>query len=387
MNKKDELIFWLDTPPKVSKGAYNYVSKVWENKVYYVCNFDYPEYRKKVNWNDGDFGKANVIILQGKSNQNQIIEDLFVKNPNAIHVLSGVNNSIERNIRNYTLSGKYKVIMFSERPVEIGNWFEKVARLIMFRFKYTYFHWLYKDVVKAFLPLGRLGVETFSKYGWPQDVMFPFMYNPESHNYNVEPHFVYKGKADIVNFLYVGRFYYKTKGVDILMRAAEKLRGRWKLDMVGGYGAKSVKVKEWIQTQPNVTFLGSWPSEEVSPRMQDYDVIVVPSRYDGWNLLVNEAINAGVGVITTNHAVSDEVVSTSGAGIVVKANNVKAFADAMQYVIDNPNIIPIWKKKAVDFMPRISSEVVGNYFIQILDYTFYNELERPKCPWLDDYNV
>ena len=112
--------------------------------------------------------------------------------------------------------------------------------------------------------------------------------------------------------------------------------------------------------------------------MQEYDVVVVPSRYDGWNLLVNEAINAGVGVIATNHAVSDEVVSSSGAGLVVPANNSKKFAEAMQLVIDNPNIIPTWKKNALDFIPRISPRTVGEYLIDILDHNFYIKKQKPE---------
>ena len=39
MDKRDELIFWFDQPPKVSKGAFNYVSKHWGNKVIFIVGF------------------------------------------------------------------------------------------------------------------------------------------------------------------------------------------------------------------------------------------------------------------------------------------------------------------------------------------------------------
>lgn len=382
MTHRTALIIWFETPPKVSKGAFNYVSKTWGGvKVYYICNFDYPEYRKKVNWNDGDFGDAEVIILQGLENSDEIIRGMFENNLGAIHLISGFNNNIEKRIRKYAISGKYNIGLFSERPVEIGNWFTKMARLVMFQFKYRFYYYRYRRVVKVFLPLGELGIKTFTKYGWSKEIMYPFMYNPESHENSTQ--YSASEYSNRVRFLYVGRFYYITKGVDVLMEAAEKLHGDWVLDMVGGYGTKAEEVKSWIAKQEHVNFLGSWPSEEVSKRMQEYDVVVVPSRYDGWNLLVNEAINAGVGVITTNHAVSDEVVSSSGAGLVVPANNSKKFAEAMQLVIDNPNIIPTWKKNALDFIPRISPRTVGEYLIDILDHTFYNKKQKPKCPWLN----
>src|SRR5690606_2116441 len=149
------------------------------------------------------------------------------------------------------------------------------------------------------------------------------------------------------------------------------------------YGKNRNTVIEWSEGTSNVTFKGSWNSSEVCNNMMQYDIVVVPSKYDGWNLLPNEALHAGIGVIVTDEAVSDELISASQAGIVVKSNNPKALAKAMQFAVDNPNEVEIWKKKADNYIDKISSQTVGNYFIDILDYVFYNtSREKPKCPWI-----
>ncbi len=94
-NKRDTLIFWFRTPPKVSKGAFNFVSTNWGQKVIYVIDKDFPEYRKATNWNDGDFGNAEVIMLDGLKNENEVITQIFDNYPNAIHIVSAFTNSIQ----------------------------------------------------------------------------------------------------------------------------------------------------------------------------------------------------------------------------------------------------------------------------------------------------
>ena len=98
--------------------------------------------------------------------------------------------------------------------------------------------------------------------------------------------------------------------------------------------------------------------------------------------MVNEAIHAGVGVIVSDEAVSDEVISTSNAGMVVKANNTQQLAQAMQLVINDPELCVKWKQNARNFVANISTETVGCYLISILRYIFYHQGERPRCPWL-----
>lgn len=90
----------------------------------------------------------------------------------------------------------------------------------------------------------------------------------------------------------------------------------------------------------------------------------------------------GIGTIASDEAVSDEIITASGAGIVVPTRSPKELASAMQKVIDNPNLAQEWGENAKNYEKKISPETVGKYFIDILDYTFYNIGQlRPECPW------
>ena len=376
----DELIFWFETPPKVSKGAFNFVANNWGNKVLFICNEDYPEYRKAANWDDGDYGKAELLFLSGQDDERAYIKHIFDIYPDAVHVISGFCNTVQFKIRPFLFRSGIKAVAFSEMPDKMGGMVESLIRELYFLIKYKRIHRLFSPYIKAFFPMGAKGMDVFARYNWDRDKMFPFMYCPVIH-FNIEK--VHERKLHTqLKFLFVGRFYFKTKGVDVLMNACDNLKGDWQLDMVGGYGKNKVEVENWIETHPKVNYLGKWDSTEVANRMSGYDVVVVPSRYDGWNLLSNESIYAGVGAIVTDKAVSDEIIREGNTGIIVKAGSHKELAQAMQYAIDNRNIVEEWKLNTANFYANISPETVGHYFIDVLKYTFYNSEIKPRCPWL-----
>lgn len=379
---KNDIYFWFDSPPKVGKGAFNFVANNWPCQVHYVFNNDFRFERKAAHWDDGDFGKADIIALYEKDDENHIIDSIFKKSPSAIHIVNGLTSLITQKIRRYIQSPNTNLIFLSERPVTLGSFCERIGRTLYFHYKYYKLYCRYRQSVKAFLPLGDLGVRVFSQYGWPKHLMYPFMYNPplkdRSASSNKTPHIT-------IRFLYAGRFYYRTKGVDVLMKACAFLKGAWSLDLVGGYGKDADKVLKWAEVTDNVTYVGRWDSLQVVEKMQGYDVVVIPTRYDGWNLLVNEAIHAGIGVISTDESVSHEIIEPNNVGVVVKANCPRKLANAMQYAIDHPDVVSSWKQNTVHTVKSISTHIVGQYLIDIINYSIYHEGDNPNCPWHKNY--
>ena len=376
---RDELIFWFDQPPKVSKGAFNYVSKYWGNKVIFIANHEFPEHRKKIGWDDGDYGCAEMIILSKQEDETSYIKDIFQKYPNAIHILNGLFNVIEEKIRPYIQKKGIKLVVHTERPfiVRKPKSFKQLCKNIYLPIKYKRKYKEYKDYVQALIPLGKRGVELFSQVGWDESKMFSFMYCPLLSKLPKKELSVSKP----LKFLYVGRF--DKKRMKLLQKVLESVQlDNWHLDMVGGYGDYAEEMKAWIKKQKNVSFIGKWDSSEVGRKIQDYDVYLLMTKCDGWNAQINEVLNAGVGAIVTDEAVSDELIAASNAGVVVSSNNWKSFANIMKKTIKNPTIAEEWKQNAYNYRDKIQGDIVGNYFMDILDYVFYEKAQKPKCPWL-----
>ena len=106
----------------------------------------------------------------------------------------------------------------------------------------------------------------------------------------------------------------------------------------------------------------------------------MPSRSEGWNPTVNEALMAGIGCITTTEAVSDELVTASKAGIVAEPD-AASLALAMDHVMKEPEIVLKWKHNAYNYRQNMTATVCAQYFIDCIGYTLGTINEKPCPPW------
>lgn len=387
MSTRDELIFWFSQPPKVEKGGYNAVSDKWGNKVLYISLEEWGNVRKNIKWDDANFGNAEMVHLSKLSERDveHYISETFENHPNAIHVIPGFTSKISKLVSKHAFKEKAKLCAVSERPNMFGSWATRILRKIYIQVAYRFMYLKYNKYLGVFLPLGECGVDEYVAVGWSKDIMFPFMYCPVVEAFDDErPHTVETKQRD-VHFLYVGRFMYHTKGIDCLCEAIDRMGSSgWSLDMVGGYGKNRDEMLKWIDNHENVHYLGIWESQNVIRNINNYDAVIVPSKYEGWNMIVYEAIMAGVGAIVTDQATSDELTKNSGAGVVVKAYDPRALQNAIEDVLTHPDVLNTWKERARAYQSRITPDAVSDYFIDIMDWTFYNQgQERPKCPWIN----
>jgi len=381
--KKPILVFWFEAPPRASSGVFRVISQKWGNDVYYFCVTNLRKERINFGWKDSDHGNAKVVILSDLNNIDNFLKDFMSKNVNAIHIINGFRSKTFKYIRKYLLLNENSnIAVWSERPVVFGNIFMRIIRYVGIFAIYHYYYLKYSSKVKVYLPLGSTGVDIFRRFGWNINILYPFMYVPETENIESKI-----GKYKIGNklrFLYVGRFDNSIKGLDILIQAFNKLPNKgWSLSMVGGYGKDSKKTIEWIERNPNVYFEGIWPSDKVCKKMMDYDVCIVSSKYDGWNVTINEAINAGIAVITSNQSVSHELIYYSGSGLIFQSERSELLLEALKTAINDPKKVEDWKKKARQYAPLISPNNIACYFIKVLEYIFLNnKKEKPIPPWI-----
>lgn len=377
---RESLIYWRDVPPDVDLGSFEYIANHWDGKIIVVSFNDYPIERKLCDYHVVEIENVELIIVASLEKPNEYLKNLIDNNKDAIHVFSGMRGAKRYFLDYYNQMNKNpKIVVIAERPFLFGTKIEIELKKAIFNVMYSFLNIKFHKAIKCFLPLGEIGVKTYEGYGWNKEIFFPYMYNPKLpviHNAKISNR---KTK-----FLYVGRFDDNSKGVDILMDAIDKLpkSNNWSLDMVGGYGNIKETVIKWCESQSNVNYVGTWDNEQVCYKMREYDCCIVPSKYDGWNLTPNQAINAEIGTIITNQAGSDELIEYSHAGTVVTADDVDALFVEIFLAIGNEDLLTNWKENARKYKNRISSSTVGQYFIDIMDYTFGGiPSEKPVCPW------
>ena len=374
-----EIIFWQLMPSHHLSGAMRHLAKVWNKQVHAVFDMKMLSERRKLGWLSPDMGSIKLHFLDEEKNPQKFVSDFVAEHRDAIHVLSGFRgcNSVElawAKLRQYPTS---RLAIIAERP-DMQTWKSHLKKLC-----YKHFIKKYRRRFKAILLMGRLGIKWFQGIGCPNDILFPFAYQFDraiDHNYLQ----YLKDFSGELKLIYVGRFI-QTKGCDLLLEAMRALPSDgWRLDLVGGGGELSDHVNKFISSSKlPIRYIGIWPSNEVVSRLQRYDVCIVPSRYDGWAMVVNEAIEAGLGVIVSDRTGASDLVEVSGAGIVVPANNIMALSEAMQSVLDNPRLVSLWRQRAIDFAPRIYTSSVGSYLHDVLTYSFLGQgVKRPEAPWL-----
>ena len=134
-------------------------------------------------------------------------------------------------------------------------------------------------------------------------------------------------------FLFCGSLIAR-KGVDLIARAFVQLASEFP-DVqlrIAGDGELRQSLKQTLQpVRERVEFVGFKNWDELPELYASADVLCVPSRYDGWGLVVPEGLASGLPVIATDRmGAALEFVRTGVNGWIIPAGEETAILSAMQ---------------------------------------------------------
>ncbi len=140
--------------------------------------------------------------------------------------------------------------------------------------------------------------------------------------------------------LFVGRIE-PLKGIDILLRAAAQLDGRFSLLVVGGDardGSRKAELRglaRELGIGERVTFLEAAPHSELPLYYNAADVCVVPSYYESFGLVALEAMACGVPVVASGVGGLRETVRDGRTGYLVPWRCPEPFAERLDLLLSN----------------------------------------------------
>ena len=133
--------------------------------------------------------------------------------------------------------------------------------------------------------------------------------------------------------LYVGRFI-PGKGVDTLLRAGAELPAGAALVAVGGQPTQEYSAMQQQLNLSNVFYVNHADKETVKKYYLAADVFVLPTRGDTWGLVINEAMAAGLPVITTKKCVAGlELIEDDENGYLIDVDDAAALADRICHLL------------------------------------------------------
>ena len=184
--------------------------------------------------------------------------------------------------------------------------------------------------------------------------------NVENCSYNIKA-------QTYLNILYVGSLAW-WKSIDSLLSAL-KGHNYISVDLIGD-GPQRRKLEQMackLQLQ-NVHFMGYKKNSDLPPIMASHDILVLPSVYDGWGAVVNEALMNGLFVICSDKCGSKDVIRDKRIGIVIKGGDSKELSSCLSYVEQhiteirqNRSFRQKWSEE------HISGRVISKYMINCLN--------------------
>ena len=145
---------------------------------------------------------------------------------------------------------------------------------------------------------------------------------------------------DLPVLLFIGRIE-PLKGIDVLIRAASQLDGRFQLLIVGGDEKDAPRKSELVNlahelgVSGKVVFTDAVPHEELPAVYNAASICVVPSYYESFGLVALEAMACGVPVIASRVGGLKETVQDGRTGYLVPWRCPEPFAERLDLLLTN----------------------------------------------------
>ncbi len=178
---------------------------------------------------------------------------------------------------------------------------------------------------------------------FPEPRYFRIPYHCDLEAFSAAPR---RSRADgHVVFLFCGQMIAR-KGVDLLVTAFQRLGGAARLLLVG----PEAQLSEFLAPLPpgvreRIEYAGFQAPEDLPQFFARADVFILPSRYDGWGVVVNQALGAGLPIICSDMVgAGRDLVEEEVNGLIFPSGDAAALADRMQRFIQHPSLIDSWGK-------------------------------------------
>lgn len=175
----------------------------------------------------------------------------------------------------------------------------------------------------------------------------------------------HKQPGDIIRFVFVGLVDAR-KGIPFLLEVWNKLDlGNIELTLIGPV---TPGIENFIQANyPSVILMGKLSFNEVKDRLPDYDVLIFPSFFEGFGLVIPEAMASGLPVITTTSTCGPDIIENGQEGFLIGPGNDAALRTSIEYFVKAPHLILEKGLQARRKIEQFSWDAYGERWVHVLD--------------------
>lgn len=166
-----------------------------------------------------------------------------------------------------------------------------------------------------------------------------------------------------LRFVFVGSFS-AGKGVPLLLQAWRSLKATGaELWLAGPHSKRHVRL---IPELPGLRVVGKVPHRELPALLRQCDVLVLPSYFEGFGLVLLEALAAGMPIIASDATAAPDLITAGVEGYLVPVGDVDALREAMKRFVDSPKDLGSMTQAARLCAERYSWDAYGNRWVELL---------------------
>lgn len=148
-----------------------------------------------------------------------------------------------------------------------------------------------------------------------------------------------------LKILYVGGLSQR-KGISYVFDAVKGLENQVELTVVGrGNINECPALKEALAKH---TYIPALPHQKILELMAQQDVFVFPSLFEGFGMVITEAMSQGTPAITTNRTCGPDVITHGKDGWIVDTGSAKVIQDLLISILEKPQLLEKVGKAALE---------------------------------------
>jgi glycosyltransferase involved in cell wall biosynthesis len=118
------------------------------------------------------------------------------------------------------------------------------------------------------------------------------------------------------------------KGIADVFESVGKMGRHAALTVIGRKTGSACKPLD--EALARCRWIPSLPRERILEEMRGHDVLLFPSLFEGFGLVVTEALSQGLPVITTAHTCGPDVIQDGVEGFLVPVSNAEAITEKLE---------------------------------------------------------
>ena len=168
-------------------------------------------------------------------------------------------------------------------------------------------------------------------------------------------------RSKLLKLLFVGSLSQR-KGIADLFSAVEPFQNYIQLTLVGRkVTEKCVALEKELAKH---TWFPSLPHEQVLQLMREHDVLVFPTLFEGFGLVITEAMSQGTPVITTERCAGPDLIEHENNGWLIRAGSINDLQTTIEKIVRNPQQICKAGKEAMETAKKRPWSVYANQLVE-----------------------